>query len=62
MPSRIFIKEFSSYSLCNTTKRDEMHLTGMTGFNGSVKTSWGQHLLVLVTKTKIHHDIVYRRI
>lgn len=63
MRSRIFIKELSSYSLCNATKRDEMHLTRMIGFNGSVKKkSWGQHLLVLVTKTKIHHNIVYRRI
>lgn len=60
--SRAFIKEFGSYLLCSTTKRDEMHLTRMTGFNGSVKKSvGGQHLLVLITKTKIHHDIVYRR-
>lgn len=39
--SRAFIKEFGSYLLCNATKRDEMHLTRMTGFNGSVKKKLG---------------------
>lgn len=41
MRSRIFIKELSSYSLCNATKRDEMYLTRMIGFNGSVKKKLG---------------------